>query len=57
MTLDDLDYYIAGFFDAAYENLPFETVLIAEEISENGEQFFWAVQAAVRLKEICNADR
>ena len=54
MDLDDADYYTAACLDAACEQLPLSAVSAACEVAEDAEQFFWAVQAAVRLKEVCD---
>ena len=54
MVLDDSDYYIAATLDAASEGLNLEAVIIACEVSDSAEDFFWAIQAGIRLKEILN---
>ena len=56
MELDDSDYWIASCLDTAYEGLSVEAISAACRVSENAEEFFWAVQAAVALKEICDAN-
>ena len=57
MTLTESDYYTAACLDIAYERLDVEAVSAACRVSENAEEFFYAVQAAVMLKEICDANR
>lgn len=54
MKLSDDDYYIAAVCDAVAENLTLGAVDAAHSVASNAEQFFWAVQAAVRLKEIAD---
>lgn len=54
MVLDDSEYYIAATLDVACEGLSIEAVSAACEVSDSAEDFFWAVQAAIRLKEICD---
>jgi len=56
MTLTESDYYTAACLDTAYEGLDVEAISAACRVSQNAEEFFWAVQAAVRLKEICDAN-
>ncbi len=56
MILTESDYYAAACLDTAYERLSVEAVSAACRVSENAEEFFWAVQAAVKLKEMCNAN-
>ena len=57
MDLCDSDYYIAACLDTAYEKLDVETISAACSAARNAEEFFWAVQAGVRLKEVCDAYR
>ena len=57
MTLTESDYYTAACLDTAYERLDVEAISAACRVSENAEEFFWAVQASVMLKEVCNANR
>ena len=54
MELDDSDYWIAACSDIAYERLDVEAISAACRVSESAEEFFWAVQAAVLLKEVCD---
>jgi hypothetical protein len=56
MNLTESDYYTAACLDTAYEGLSVEAVAAAYDVACNGESFFYAVQAAVRLKEICDAN-
>lgn len=57
MDLCDSDYYTAACLDTACEQLPLSAICAACEVAESAEEFFWAVQAAIRLKEIINANR
>lgn len=50
LTVDD--YYRAAIADAVVENLTLKAVQAAHDVSETAEQFFWAVQTAVRLAEL-----
>jgi hypothetical protein len=52
MNPSDDDYYIAAISDAVYENITIVAVDAAHRVAQNAEQFFWAVQASIRLKEI-----
>jgi len=54
VVLDDSEYHIAATLDVACEGLSIEAVSAACEVSDSAEDFFWAVQAAIRLKEICD---
>lgn len=54
MNLTADDYWLAACLDTAYEGISGEAVTAACEVSENAEQFFWAVQTAIRLKELIN---
>lgn len=53
MTLEDSQYYLAAAADIAMEGLDVSAVILAEEVSDSAEAFFWAIQAAIRLKELC----
>ena len=50
--IGDTDYWIAACLDTAYEGLDVEAISAACMVSESAEEFFWAVQAAVMLKEV-----
>jgi len=50
--IGDTDYWIAACSDIAYEKLSIEAVAAAYEVSGTAEQFFYAIQAAVTLKEV-----
>ena len=54
MTLTQDDYYIAACLDTAYEKLNVEAISAACEVAQNAEEFFWAVQTGVKLKEVTN---
>lgn len=57
MTLTQDDYYTAACLDTACEQLSLSAVSAACEVAEDAEQFFWAVQAAIKLKEVCDETR
>ena len=52
MEIKDKDYWIAAASDIAYEELPVAVVQAAHDVSATAEQFFYAVQASIKLKEI-----
>lgn len=54
MELREADYWQAACLDTAYERVGVEAISAACEVAQNAEQFFWAVQAAIRLKEMCD---
>ena len=54
MNLTNDDYYIAAIGDALAENLSIVAADAANQVANDGEEFFWAIQAAVQLKEICD---
>lgn len=57
MNVDESDYYIAACLDTAYEKLNVEAISAACSVASNAEEFFWAVQAGVILKEVCDEPR
>lgn len=57
MTPTQDDYYTAACLDTACEQLPLVAVCAACDVSQSAEEFFWAVQAAIKLKEVCGANR
>ena len=52
MNLSENDYWIAACSDIAYEELPVDVVQAAHDVSATAEDFFYAVQASIKLKEI-----
>ena len=56
MNLTSDDYYIAAIGDALVENLSIVAADAANQVANNGEEFFWAIQAAIQLKEICDGE-
>jgi len=54
MDLCDTDYWQAACLDTACEQLPLNAISAACQVAQNAEQFFWAVQAAIRLKGVCD---
>jgi hypothetical protein len=57
MNPKDEDYYIAAISDAVAENLTIVAVDAAYTVAANAEQFFWAVQASVWLKNLTEKDK
>ena len=56
MNLTSDDYYIAAIGDALVENLSIVAADAANQVANNGEEFFWAIQAAIQLKEVCDGE-
>ena len=56
MNLTSDDYYIAAIGDALVENLSIVAADAANQVANNGEEFFWAIQAAIQLKEISDGE-
>lgn len=52
MGPDCVDYAVAACADALVEGLTLSALQAAHEVSETTEQFFWAVQASIKLKEL-----
>ena len=52
MEPDCVDYAAAACADALVEGLTLSALQAAHEVSETPEQFFWAVQASIKLKEL-----
>jgi len=56
VNLTSDDYYIAAIGDALVENLSIVAADAANQVANNGEEFFWAIQAAIQLKEVCDGE-
>lgn len=52
MKLSEVDWCSAACADALVEGLTISALQAAHDVAETPEEFFWAVQASVRLKEI-----
>lgn len=52
LKLTDNDYYRAAMADAHVEGLDTKDVYDTLFITKSGEEFFWAIYALVKLKEI-----
>lgn len=57
MTPTTEEYFMAACADIAYEGLDADTVMNAWLVSENAEDFFEAIQAAIWLKVTLNDHR
>lgn len=59
MTSDpaDKDWCSAACADALVEGLTIEALQAAHDVARTPEEFFWAVQGAVRLKETVEGDQ
>lgn len=52
MKLNNVDYCAAACADACVEGLSMQSLQAAKDVSMTPKQFFYAVQAAVKLKEL-----
>lgn len=52
LYLNDRDWCAAACADALIADLQISAIQSAHDVSETPEQFFWAVQASIRIKEI-----
>jgi hypothetical protein len=50
----DSEWLLAACGDIAMENLSVDAVLAAHMVANSAEEFFWAIQAAIKLKEMVN---
>ena len=57
MELSDVDWCSAACADALVEGLTISALQAAHDVAETPEEFFWAVQASVRLKDTVKGDR
>lgn len=53
---DDKDYCSAACADALVEGLTLTALQAAHDVARTPEEFYWAVQASIVLKETTNAD-
>lgn len=51
MELSDVDWCSAACADALVEGLTISALQAAHDVAETPEEFFWAVQASVRMKD------
>ena len=49
-----VDWCAAACADALVEGLTLHALQAAHDVAETPEEFFWAVQASIRLKEVCS---
>ena len=56
MELTDKDWCSAACADALVEGLTIEALQAAHDVARTPEEFFWAVQGAVWLKETLKGD-
>lgn len=56
MVTNDVDWCSAACADALVEGLTISALQAAHDVAETPEEFFWAVQASVRLKEIVKGE-
>jgi len=54
MNLTQSDYYRDAVAMAIADNVPRETIRQANLLSQDGEQFNWAIWASVKLAEIAS---
>ena len=55
MRLSDADYCSAACADALVEGLTLYTLQAAHDVSSTAQEFYMAVQAAIRLKDTIDA--
>lgn len=51
----DIEWCVAACVDAIMEGLTLQALQSASDVAATPEEFFWAIQASIRLKEIVNA--
>ena len=56
MDVDPKDYTSAACADALVEGLTLYALQAAHDVAQTPEEFFWAVQGAILLKETINAN-
>lgn len=57
MMPEDVDWCAAACADALVEGLTLQVMQAAHDVSNTPEQFFVAVHASIKLKEMCDANR
>jgi hypothetical protein len=56
VDVDPKDYTSAACADALVEGLTLYALQAAHDVADSPEEFFWAVQGAILLKETCDAN-
>ena len=56
MELDPKDYTSAACADALVEGLTLYALQAAHDVADSPQEFFWAVQGAISLKEVMDAN-
>lgn len=51
-SLDNTDYCAAACADALVEGLTLDALQAAHDVASTPEEFFWAVQASIKLAEV-----
>jgi hypothetical protein len=57
VSTDDKDWCAAACADALVEGLRLSALATAHEVAETPEDFYWAVHAAIKLKDCIDAFR
>ena len=55
MDVDPKDYTYAACADALVEGLTLYALQAAHDVADSPQEFFWAVQGAILLKEVVDA--
>lgn len=50
----DIDWCAAACADALVEGLTLHALQAAHEVARTPQEFYWAVEAAIKLKEVCD---
>lgn len=53
MTDEDVDWCAAACADALVEGLTLHALQAAHEVARTPQEFYWAVEAAIKLKGVC----
>lgn len=53
----DAEWLLAACGDIAMENLPVDAVLAAHMVANSAEDFFWAIQATIMLRDLMDEKR
>jgi hypothetical protein len=53
---DSVDWCAAACADALVEGLTLHALQAAHDVAETPEEFFWAVQASIKLKEMVKCE-
>jgi hypothetical protein len=54
MNIEDVDWCAAACADALVEGLTLHALQAAYEVARTPQEFYWAVAAAIKLKEMVN---